>query len=393
LSKPTSNLYGQPKLTYHTKEATMNEAQKIRALIVEDDALVGEMIQGLLEEIGHVVVGKALDGARAVELAKELQPDVVLMDIEMPEVNGIEATRQIMRQCPTPVVMVTAHESPSLVEQASAAGVGAYLLKPPSSREMERAITIALARFEDMMKLRRLNEELQRRNEELDAFAHTVAHDLQSPLSLVIGYAEVLEEDFAALPAEQMRTYLHTITKNSRKMSTIIDALLLLAGVHKAGVTLESLNMTDIVTQAQQRLAPLLDEYQPEITLPASWPTALGYGPWVEEVWTNYISNAIKYGGRPPRLELGAEVQSNGMVRFWIRDNGPGLTTEEQRRLFTPFTRLDQVQVKGHGLGLSIVRRIVEKLGGEVRVESAGITGQGSTFSFTLPGVDNQPDD
>ncbi len=371
----------------------MNEAQKIRALIVEDDALVGEMIQGLLEEIGHVVVGKALDGARAVELAKELQPDVVLMDIEMPDVNGIEATRQIMRQCPTPVVMVTAHESPSLVEQASAAGVGAYLLKPPSSREMERAITIALARFEDMMKLRRLNEELQRRNEELDAFAHTVAHDLQSPLSLVIGYAEVLEEDFAALPAEQMRTYLHTITKNSRKMSTIIDALLLLAGVHKAGVTLESLNMTDIVTQAQQRLAPLLDEYQPEITLPASWPTALGYGPWVEEVWTNYISNAIKYGGRPPRLELGAEVQSNGMVRFWIRDNGPGLTTEEQRRLFTPFTRLDQVQVKGHGLGLSIVRRIVEKLGGEVRVESAGITGQGSTFSFTLPGVDNQPDD
>lgn len=243
------------------------------------------------------------------------------------------------------------------------------------------------------MKLRHLNEELQRRNEELDAFAHTVAHDLQSPLSLVIGYAEVLEEDFAALPAEQMRTYLHTITKNSRKMSTIIDALLLLAGVHKAGVTLESLNMTDIVTQAQQRLAPLLDEYQPEIILPDSWPTALGYGPWVEEVWTNYISNAIKYGGRPPRLKLGAELQSNGMVRFWIRDNGPGLTPEEQRRLFTPFTRLDQVQVKGHGLGLSIVRRIVEKLGGEVRVESAGITGQGSTFSFTLPGVANQPDD
>ena len=175
----------------------MTEAQNIRVLIVEDDTLVGEMIQGLLEEIGYMVVGKALDGAEAVEQTRIMQPDVVLMDIEMPDVNGIEATRQIMKQCPTPVVMVTAHESPSLVEQASAAGVGAYLLKPPSGREMERVITIAMARFEDMMNLRRLNEELQRRNEDLDAFAHTVAHDLQSPLSLVIGYAEVLEQDFA----------------------------------------------------------------------------------------------------------------------------------------------------------------------------------------------------
>ncbi len=368
----------------------MKEPENIRALIVEDDTLVGEMIQGLLEEIGYTVVGKALDGAEAVELTRALQPEVVLMDIEMPEVNGIEATRQIMKQWPTPVVMVTAHESPSLVEQASAAGVGAYLLKPPSGREMERAITIAMARFEDMMKLRRLNEELQSRNEELDAFAHTVAHDLQSPLSLVIGYAEVLEQDFANLPAEELRVYLHTIAGNSRKMSAIIDSLLLLAGVHKADVELKPLNMADILTQAQQRLAPLLAEYQPEIILPTSWPAARGYGPWVEEVWTNYLSNAIKYGGRPPRLKLGGDVQPDGMVRFWIRDNGSGLTVEEQQRLFRPFTRLDQVRVKGHGLGLSIVRRIVEKLGGEVGVESDGIAGEGSTFSFTLPGIDDQ---
>jgi two-component system sensor histidine kinase/response regulator len=117
----------------------------------------------------------------------------------------------------------------------------------------------------------------------------------------------------------------------------------------------------------------------------SKWPVALGYAPWVEEVWINYLSNAFRYGGRPPRLELGAEAQPDGRVRFWVRDNGAGLTPEDQARLFTPFTRLDQVQVKGHGLGLSIVRRIVEKLGGQVGVESQ--IGQGSTFSFTLPGV------
>jgi signal transduction histidine kinase len=74
-------------------------------------------------------------------------------------------------------------------------------------------------------------------------------------------------------------------------------------------------------------------------------------------------------------------------VQFWVRDNGAGLTPEEQARLFTPFTRLNELKVKGHGLGLSIVRRIIDKLGGEVSVESDGVAGKGSTFSFSLPAV------
>ncbi|MBC7869758.1 MAG: sensor histidine kinase, partial [Chitinophagaceae bacterium] len=113
------------------------------------------------------------------------------------------------------------------------------------------------------------------------------------------------------------------------------------------------------------------------------WPLAAGYAPWVEEVWTNYLSNALKYGGKPPSIELGADEQPDGMVRFWVRDNGNGLTPEEQTRVFTPFTRLNQVKVEGHGLGLSVVQRIVDKLGGQVGLESS--VGQGSIFSFTLP--------
>jgi len=102
-------------------------------------------------------------------------------------------------------------------------------------------------------------------------------------------------------------------------------------------------------------------------------------------VWVNYIANAIKYGGSPPCIELGATPEDKGQVRFWIRDNGHGLNKKAQARLFTAFTRLDETKSQGHGLGLSIVKRIVEKLGGEVAVESAGIPGQGSIFSFTLP--------
>jgi signal transduction histidine kinase len=143
-------------------------------------------------------------------------------------------------------------------------------------------------------------------------------------------------------------------------------------------------DMADIVSEARERVASLVDEYQARVIVPDAWPVALGYGPWVEEVWANYLSNAIKYGGRPPQVELGATpLEAGACVRFWVRDNGSGLGEDEQARLFTLFGRLDRVRARGHGLGLSIVRRIVEKQGGQVGVQSQ--VGQGSTFSFVLP--------
>jgi len=160
-----------------------------------------------------------------------------------------------------------------------------------------------------------------------------------------------------------------------------------------ASVEVHPLNMEDILNQVYRRLSHVIEEYQAEIALPEAWPGALGYGPWVEEVWVNYLSNALKYGGRPPRVELGAdrgqieEQHDIAMVRFWVRDNGAALAPEEQAQLFTPFTRLGPkngaAYVEGHGVGLSIVQQIVEKLGGQVGVESQ--EGQGNTFIFTLP--------
>jgi AmiR/NasT family two-component response regulator len=139
----------------------MSNHKDIRVLVAEDDYLVAEMVKGLLTEMGYTVVGEATDGLQAVEMTQSLHPDVVLMDIKMPEMDGIEATRLISERCPTPVVALTAYETPKLVAEASAAGVGAYLLKPSNEREIERAITVAIARFDDIVELRRLNAELQ----------------------------------------------------------------------------------------------------------------------------------------------------------------------------------------------------------------------------------------
>jgi PAS domain S-box-containing protein len=235
--------------------------------------------------------------------------------------------------------------------------------------------------------MRRSNAELQARNEELDAFAHTVTHDLKSPLSIIVGYAELLEAGRTTMSDADLQNCVRIIVANGRKMSHLIDALLRLSLVRELEVTVEPLDMERIVGSAQLGVAHLIEMHQAEIVLPATWPMALGCSAWIEEVWLNLLSNALKYGGRPPRVELGAEYLAHApntpsMIRFWIRDNGPGLTPEEQAQLFIPFTQIDRIPSQGHGLGLSIVKRIVEKLGGQVGIESE--PGQGSVFSFTL---------
>jgi signal transduction histidine kinase len=138
-----------------------------------------------------------------------------------------------------------------------------------------------------------------------------------------------------------------------------------------------------VAQEAIKRLETMTKQYHAKIISQYDWPQATGYGPWIETIWVNYLSNAIKYGGEPPVIELGADSAGNGMVRYWIKDNGNGLTENDQSKLFTPFTRLNELRVQGYGVGLSIVKRAVEKLGGQVGVESK--VGQGSLFYFTLP--------
>ncbi len=239
----------------------------------------------------------------------------------------------------------------------------------------------------DITERKRAEVEREKLIEELKAFAHTVAHDLKNPLSQIIGFANVLCRDYNNMASQEIQDSLQTIAHSGLKMNNIIEELLLLAGVRQKQVEQVPLDMASIVTEVQKRLSGLIEKSQTEIIVPppTSWPVALGHPPWIEEVWMNYLSNAIKYGGRPPRVELGATEQADDQVRFWVRDNGPGLSPQECSRLFVAFERLGQTRAQGYGLGLSIVHRIVEKLGGQIGVQSQGRPGQGSLFYFTLP--------
>lgn len=169
-------------------------------------------------------------------------------------------------------------------------------------------------------------------------------------------------------------------------MMGIVDALLLLSKVRSMdSVLMDPLNMSEHIDSVLTRFD--LDEPGDKVKIirPEKWPVVLGYGPWVEEIWANYISNAIKYGGQDPVVELGVDKHGS-FYRFWVKDNGEGLSQTEQDSLFQDFSRLRRHASghEGHGLGLSIVRRIASKLGGQVGVESDGKNG--CTFFFTLKG-------
>ena len=245
------------------------------------------------------------------------------------------------------------------------------------------AIAIENARL--MKDIRQHRDELQARNEELDAFAHTVAHDLKNPLTLVVGFADMLSDLFPSMPQTEVEQYLGIIIEHGKKMGHIIEALLLLAVVRGTKeVEIDEVDMGFIVAETLRRIEFMVKEYNAEVILPPTWPTVYGYGQWLEEVWYNYLTNALKYGGRPPRLELGYEMISGKMARFWVKDNGAGFSIDQPEKLFTPLSKLTPSDYQtGHGLGLSIVRRIVERLGGKVGVESK--LGEGSKFYFTLP--------
>lgn len=382
------------------------ERQIADILLVDDTPANLRLLFQMLSEEGYGV-RPVTSGEQALAAVDAAPPDLILLDIRMPGMSGFEVCERLQADAPTrdiPIVFISALDEVEDKVAAFAAGGVDYITKPfqveevlarvkthldlRCMRDMLRLVNQELAeRLEELARansdLAQANAELEVRNSELDAFAHTVAHDLKGPVASLVTYGGMLQDGFIEATGESLQFFLDIILQSGKKMVSIINELLLLASVRKADeIEVEPLDMSRIVTGVCQRLADVAEEGQAEIVMPAEWPVAIGRRQWVEEVWVNYISNAIKYGGQPPHVELGSDVGGD-TIRFWVRDNGPGLTAEEQERLFTPFERLHQTRAEGHGLGLSIVHRIVEKLGGQVGVDSQ--EGAGSTFWFRLP--------
>jgi len=362
----------------------MNQELKNSVVIVDDTPENIRLLAQILGEQGYRV-RSAPNGERALATVQKECPDLILLDIVMPDMDGFEVCRNLKadsRLKDIPVIFISALNE--VFDKVTAFSVGAvdYITKPFQIEEVLARVQTHLSLQEMRRTLQRQNYQLHEQNRELEAFAHTVAHDLKNPLGTLLGALEVVRTD-DTLVDEPMREMLHISVNSGQKMYSIIQELLLLASIRKEEVVASPIDMAEVVDQALGRLSHMIEKYQPEVIAPDVWPAAEGYASWIEEVWVNYLSNALKYGGQPPRLELDAIPEPGGMIRFSVRDNGRGLDAEAQARLFTEFTRLDKVRAQGHGLGLSIVRRIMDKLDGGFGVES--VPGEGSIFYFTLP--------
>lgn len=233
--------------------------------------------------------------------------------------------------------------------------------------------------------------ELEARNRELDAFSHTVAHDVRSPLSIVVGSLELLADEEGARLTDDGRQMLSSARRAALKIDQIIDALLVLAGIRSTELVVEVVDMNPVVQTALERLKPEVEARGLTIEVAPDLPQAVGYGPWLEQVFANLLGNAIKYIGddnSQPVIRVQGELcaragRSRDAVRYEVQDNGLGIEAVYHERLFEMFTRFHLRHGQGLGMGLSIVQRIIHRLNGEVGVESA--PGSGSTFWFTLP--------
>ena len=220
--------------------------------------------------------------------------------------------------------------------------------------------------------------------EDLDSFSHTVAHDLKNSLGAIYSSTEVMMDCIKENDKELLFDLAELIRDSAHKAVQITQELLILATSGHQEVELVPVKMGVLVSEAIKQLKDVIDEYQAEIVFPEKWPLVLGYPVWIEEVWKNLINNAIKYGGNPPRIVLGSDMPKNNKVKFWVKDNGDGINPDDHQKLFKKYSRLNPNKAEGYGLGLSIVKRVMEKLKGEVGVESEGIKGKGAVFYFTL---------
>ncbi|MCB0028541.1 MAG: hybrid sensor histidine kinase/response regulator [Anaerolineales bacterium] len=324
--------------------------------------------------------------------------DVLLTDYDLLGMTGLELCHFVQEQRPEIAnVLMTGYGNEYLAAQAIKSGVNEYVVKDSLGDYLddlpEQLLAIWERHYTDILAAHAQREQereivntintLRSQNAELDSFAQTVAHDLKNPLSALSGLAELLGSSSDTISDADVATISQSIASCGQKAINIVDELLKLgrSGLNEIEVT--PVNTGKLLVETLFRLTTLHDKINPIIHEPENWPQAIGYEPWIEEVWTNYVSNAMKYGGRPCEIWLGGEYQADGLTRFWVRDNGRGLTEAEKSHLFQPYTRLHFGSQDGNGLGLSIVRRIVERQGGSVGVCDA--PGGGCEFWFTIP--------
>lgn len=347
-------------------------------LVADDSTTIRASLRLQLERRGYDYV-EAANGIAAIQVAKEHQPDAILLDIEMPGMNGHEVLGVLQEESSLrhiPVVMLSSRTNVTDVVDALDRGAHDYLTKPFDNAEL-------LARVHAAVRTKRVEDELRALNAQLEAFGGRASHDLKSPLAIISGMADTLSRAEFRLTDEQRRDLLARISAAAKRAAKMIDDLLSLA--RQAGAS------TGTALDAERIVRECVDDADldaTEVTIGGAWvPVALAEAD-LTSVMANLIGNAGHYGrGADGYLHLRIVGQPTPTtLEIVVEDEGAGIADDDVDKVFDAFYRSPQsleVNPSSTGVGLSIVRRAVERVGGRVQVARRQPTG--SRFSVILP--------
>ena len=384
-----------------------------RVLTVDDSLTYLHEVAAQLREQGYDVV-PAHSGEEALELLSVQTVDCILLDLVMPGLSGQETCRRIKGSAAwrdIPLIMHTALEEQDAMIEGINAGADDYIAKSSDLEVLFARVRAQLRRkqFEDEnrnfreqllqkeLEVRAANsarelaearaafvEELERKNNELEAFSYSVSHDLRAPLRSIDGFSQLLLQDNADRLDSNSQDYLRRVCESAQRMGELIDDLLSLSRVGRADLRCESADLSSIARAVSDELQKKDPNRCVNVSI-AQHLLAQADGGLMRVVFDNLLGNAWKFTAKvpEPRIEVGIDQQQGGVV-FFVRDNGAGFDMNYAESLFRPFQRLhNESEFPGTGIGLATVHRVIDRHGGRIWASSA--VNQGTTFYFTVP--------
>jgi len=363
----------------------------IRILVVDDEPLQRQALVDVLRLEGYEALG--CDTAEQA-LQQDLGAiDLLVTDLQMPRIDGIELIRRAQERHPDlPAILVTAHASIETAVDAMRSGAVDYVPKPFRLSTMISTVERALA----LQRLRRRNSQLQQEirrqfdellvvNQELDAFAARLSHDLRGPVANMRAILQlVADEQGAALPPD-LATLVQAGVRSGDTALKMVRDLLDFARLGNRELTLEPVDLGPLVEQACSDVRALHPPQGCRVDV-QPLPTVLGHAGLLHQVFVNLLGNGVKYSAarlQPVVTVAARPADADGLVRIEVADNGVGFDPALASRLFRPFQRLHPTGAfTGEGMGLANVKRIVERHGGTVTAE--GRPGEGSVFTVAL---------
>lgn len=360
----------------------MGNSETIRVVVVDDSQEDRENFERLFREWEgpQVEITEFALGGPGLEFCRSSNSDCVLLDYRLPDIDGIEFLNELRRansRPPTPVIMLTGQGSEPIAVQAMKLGAADYLIKGEITPEaLYRSVTLAIEKVE-------IEHTLAKKQEDLEQFAYVASHDLKAPLASVQMAIQLLKESFEQSRAKAEGEVLEIMDRSVERMLRLVTDLLEYARATGAEHSFENVNLEEVVANVLENLEVPLHQANAKIEyngLPAVWGIRTGY----VQIFQNLIANAVKFrGNNPPVVRISSTLEESGW-HFTVADNGIGIPHESHQDVFAPLRKLHaQKEFEGTGLGLATCKKIVERHGGEIWVESE--PGKGAVIHFAVP--------